>query len=44
MMCKTSKLTKPNVSYPASVGRIGCMRDIDIVKDIEKKLKSIKLA
>ena len=44
MKYKTSKLTKLNVSYPASTGRIGCMIDIDIVKDIKKTLINMNFA
>ena len=36
MKCKTSKLTKLNVGYQASAGRIGCIMNNDRVNDIEK--------
>ena len=36
MKCKTSKLTKLNVGYQVSAGRIGCIMNNDIVNDIEK--------
>ena len=44
MKCKTSKLKKLNVSYPASAGLIERIIDIDIVKGIEKRLTNINLA